>query len=190
LIITEDFTFDQHILRPLAQAMFRHLQKPRAKVDICYQPRLGGVDRATDWQEIKLILDRYGMIDLFLLCVDRDGNENRRQVLDNLEERANHFLGGNRIFLAENAWQEVEVWALAGHELPGDWNWQEIREDDHPKERYFLPWAEQRGLADDLEKTYRVLGQEAAGRYGRIRQLCPELAQLESRINAWLVQNP
>ena len=61
---------------------------------------------------------------------------------------------------------------------------------DHPKERFFLPFAEQRGLADDLEKSYRFLGQEAAGRYGRIRQLCAEIALLESRISDWLTQNP
>jgi hypothetical protein len=190
LIIPEDFTFDQYILLPIIQAMFRNLGKPTAKIAVCQDPRLGGVDQATSWERIRPILEQYGMVNLFLLCVDRDGIEGRQQRLYNLEQQANDFLGNNRHFLAVNAWQEIEVWTLAGHDLSTNWDWQIIRDDNDPKEHFFLPFAEQRGVANSLENAYRTLSREAASRYGRITQLCPELAELESRIRDWMIQNP
>ena len=30
-------------------------------------------------------------------------------------------------FLAENAWEEIEAWVLAGLNLPSDWSWAEVR---------------------------------------------------------------
>ena len=45
LIIPEDFTYDQHILKPLVQAMFRALGKARARVAVCFEPQLGGVEQ-------------------------------------------------------------------------------------------------------------------------------------------------
>lgn len=103
------------------------------------------------------------MVRVFLLIVDRDGQPGRRQQLERLEGQAGAvLLETNRVFLAENAWQEVEVWVLAGLEdLPKAWSWADIRADA------------------DRE----VLAREAAGNYDRIRQLCPEdVASLEERI--------
>lgn len=56
------------------------------------------------------------------------------------------FAPGCRFF-AENAWQELEVWLLAGHDLPREWSWQEIRQERDPKERYFVPFAKSRGYS-------------------------------------------
>ena len=96
---------------------------------------------------------------------------NRHSVL-----HANHFL------VAENAWQEIEVWALAGHNLPKEWQWKEIRAETHPKELYFEPFAEQRGLLHTTGQGRKTLAIEAAKRYTRIRQLCDEVAELENKI--------
>ena len=76
---------------------------------------------------------------------------------------------------------------LAGHNLPGDWNWQAIRNEINPKETYFLRFAEQKNLLDSSEEGRKTLAEEAARRYDRIRQLCPEdIAELENRINSWI----
>ena len=88
------------------------------------------------------------MFDLCLLCVDRDGDAHRRAKLANLENQAKNVIGEGRAFLAENAWQEVEVWLLMGHDLPRKWDWRKIREEIHPKERYYQPFAESRGMLD------------------------------------------
>lgn len=87
------------------------------------------------------------------------------------------------IFIAENAWQEIEVWVLAGHNLPNNWNWQTIRQEIHPKETYFEPFAKQRNVLDTPGEGRKPLAEEAAKRYERIYQLCPEdIQNLEARI--------
>ena len=188
LVIPEDFRKDQYILKPIISAMMSAVGKPRARLQVCQEPLLGGVGEALKWVRIQEILLFYqGMIDLYLLIIDRDGKAGRRQRLDELEELAAKFLPANRAFFAENAWQEVEVWLLAGHKLPSDWSWQAIRAERDPKEFYFDPLVEQRGLHKKPSDATQILAKEAASQYNRIRQLCPEdIKSLEERIRAWL----
>src|SRR5689334_20889106 len=110
LVISEDYVKDQHILEPIIRAMLRELDKPHAKVLICRNPRLRGLSQALNWEEyIFPIIRRYkGMVQLFLLCVDRDGNAGRRASLDYIEQKAEEELTGDRKFLAEHAWQGIE----------------------------------------------------------------------------------
>ena len=127
------------------------------------------------------------MFDLYLLCVDRDGNANRRVVLDHLEKQAKAFVGERRAFLAENAWQEIEVWVLMGYDLPRKWEVRLIRAENHPKEKYYRPFAEGLGLLDLPGEGRDKLAREAASRYDRIRRRCKEDIQtLEGRIRAWI----
>jgi hypothetical protein len=101
---------------------------------------------------------------------------------------ASEILPLHRALLAENAWQEIEVWALAGLTLPRRWDWQTIRAETHSKERYFFALAQQRGFGRNLEQAYKAFAGEAAGRYNRICQLCPEVVALEGQIERWLTQ--
>ena len=132
---------------------------------------------------IREIVERYkGMMDIFILCVDRDGKEGRRQRLDQIEEE----FGDGRVFLAANAWEELETWVLAGQDLPSHWNWKTVRAEVQVKERYFEPLVEQRNLSDKLGGGREPLAEEASRRIDAIRQKCPEdfdaLAQrLEAR---------
>src|SRR5262245_52909145 len=131
----------------------------------------------------------YPMVQIFLLVVDRDGEEGRRAALDNLEARARGILGPGRIFLAEQAWQEIEVWALAGQKLPKRWSWQEIRDEVDPKEMYFATLAEQLGLTDEPGQGRVTLGREAAANYTRVRSRCQEdIVTLETRLAQWVNQ--
>jgi hypothetical protein len=184
MVIPEDFRKDRYIIEPIIQAMLEAVGKGRANVRTCLDPLLGSVDQALNWERIEEILKRYrGMVQLFLLCVDRDGNEGRRTSLDHIENRAAEYLGDRAMLLGENAWQELEVWLLAGHDLPTGWKWKEIRQEVHPKENYYLPFAESKGVLDAPGEGRKPLGQEAARRFSRIRKLCPEdVAVLEDRI--------
>ena len=171
LVVPEDFRNDQHILKPLLSRLFAEIGQPRAKVRICKDPLLCGVNEALKPQRIEEIVRQYsGMTDIFILCVDRDGEEGRRRQLDRLESQ----FGDNRVFLAENAWEEIETWALAGLDLPGKWRWAEVRAEVRVKERYFRPLARMRGVADGLGGGRKALGEEAARRLDAIRQKCPE----------------
>lgn len=187
LVIPEDFRKDQYMLQPIIKAMMEALGKPKSKVIVCKDPLLGGISEALKWENIKYIIERYPMVDLFLLCVDRDGKEGREVKLDLLEREAKEILSNGKLFLAANAWQELEVWVLAGHDLPNEWKWQDIRKEINPKEQYFLPFATQRNVIDSPGEGRRILAEEAARRYNRIRQLCTEdVENLENRINLFL----
>ena len=79
LIIPEDFRKDQHIVLPIVQRMLREVGKPNANVRVCLDPLMGGVSQAMKWERIREVLVRYrGMVQVFLLLVNRDGNAGRR----------------------------------------------------------------------------------------------------------------
>ena len=171
LIIPEDFRKDQYILKPLFSRLFRSIGKPRVSVDVCRDPLLGGVGEALKRERIAEVVEKHeGMTDIFILCVDRDGNTNRRQRLDHIEGE----FGDTRVFLAENAWEEIETWVLAGLDLPTDWNWRTVRSEVQVKEIYFEPIVAQRNLSDTPDGGRKSLGEEASHRIGAIRQKCRE----------------
>jgi hypothetical protein len=191
LVIPEDFRKDEHVLKPVIQAMLAALGKPRAKVVVCKDPLLGGIDQALNHDRIREIVTRYRMVDLFLLCVDRDGQEGRRQALDGVEAFAVTLLPEGKCLMGVEAWQEIEVWALAGQDLPQGWSIQTIRDEPHPKENYFEPLAEQRKLLDEPGAGRKTMGREAGANYRRVRDRCREdVASLEERIRQWLPGRP
>lgn len=148
LVIPEDFRKDQYILKPLFYRLFRRLGSRYVHVAICNDPLLGGVGEALKPERIaKIVRENFGMTDLFVLCVDRDGVTGRRQRLDDIEAEIQATFGDGVRFLAENAWEELETWVLAGLDLPGNWRWADVRAEIHVKEQYFEPLAAQQGLS-------------------------------------------
>lgn len=174
LIMPEDFRHDQYLLPPLFASLFRrHLRLPRAKIVVCQNPKLGGVGEALKRAKIQAVVERYQYrTDIFILCVDRDGDTARRGALDALES---HMQNTNRFFfLAENAWEEIETWILAGLDLPKDGNWADVRAAIHVKEEYFDQLVKMRDIYAGPGREHKDLGREATWRIARIRQLCPE----------------
>lgn len=191
LVIPEDFRKDQYILKPLVQSMMAALGKPQANVRVCQDPLLGGISQALDWDTVKAVLDRYrGMVQVFLLLVDRDGEAGRRAALDHLESRSANHLGApvTMVMFAEHAWQEVEVWALAAcDDLPKGWAWADVRAERDLKETYFLPYAKSKGLLDQPGEGRLPLGNRIGAKYQRVKRLCPEdVADLQSRLETHL----
>jgi SAM-dependent methyltransferase len=128
-LIPEDDENDHFILKPLFEAMLKQVGKPHADVKV-HQPDVTGWEAVKKWEYIEGILDRFRSVKLFVLCVDRDGHEQRRAILDRLEEKANRILRpSGRLLLAEHAWQEVEGWTLGGIDwrLKPTWKWDAIR---------------------------------------------------------------
>ena len=171
LVIPEDFRNDQYILRPLFQRLFRSLNR-RATVTVLTDPLLGGVGEALKSERLAEVVEQYdGMTDLFVLCVDRDGDASRRHRLAAIEQE---FGNPARRFVTENAWEEIETWVLAGIDLPSGWQWSDVRREVHVKEAYFDVLAQQRGVADEPGRGRRTLGEEASRNIGAIRQKCRE----------------
>ena len=175
LIIPEDFRKDQYILKPLFTRLFRQLGVRSVEVEVCQNPLLGGVGEALKSDNMTRILERRrGMYDLYILCVDRDGEVGRRQRLDDIEAAIQARFGDRVRFFAENAWEELETWVLAGLDLPGEWRWADVRTEIHVKEQYFEPLAIMRGLAGSTGGGRRALAEEASRRILAIRRKCPE----------------
>ena len=171
LIIPEDFRKDQYLLKPLFTRLFASIGRRRVRVRVCQDPLLGGVDEALRSERIREVIDQHdGMTDIFILCVDRDGVTGRRRRLDQIEAE----FGNGRTFFAENAWEEIETWTLAGLKLPGGWTWTAVRSEVHVKEQYFDALAVRRGVSDGPGGGRRALGEEAARRISAIRQKCRE----------------
>lgn len=188
MVIPEDLPNDRWMLEPIIRKMIREITGIRnPKVRVCPQ-RFSGVADVLNWPRLQEVLDRYQWgVDLFLLCVDRDGNADRKQALENLERQASAHLNAGKALLGENAWQEIEVWVLAGHTLPRTWHWPQVRAEVNPKEVYFEPFAARRGLADAPGGGRKQLAEEAVQHYERIRRRCPQdIGSLEERIRRWI----
>ena len=171
MIIPEDFRKDQYILKPLFTKLFKRLGSSPTEVYVCQDPLLGGIGEALKTEQLATIVeDQKGMMDIFILCVDRDGVVGRRQRLDQIEAE----FQDRCVFFGENAWEEIETWVLAGLELPSDWRWSDVRAEVDVKERYFEPLAALRGLTGSLGRGRKALGEEASRRVRAIRQKCPE----------------
>ena len=186
LIIPEDFRKDQYILKPLFTRLLRSLGVPVIQVEICQNPLLGGVSEALKTDNLTRILARHrGMYDLYILCVDRDGEVGWRQRLDDIEAEIQAQFPNGASFLAENAWEELETWVLAGLDLPGNWRWADVRAEINVKEQYFEPLAVLRGVANSQGGGRRVLAELASRRIRAIRRKCPEdFDELALRIEA------
>ncbi len=84
LIIPEDFRKDQYILKPIFQRLVASLGSSVSRVRVCQDPLLGGVGEALKSSRIEEVIERYPMVHIFILCVDRDGGTGRRQRLDEI----------------------------------------------------------------------------------------------------------
>ena len=171
LVIPEDFRNDQYILKPLFVRLFASIGLRRAHIRVCQDPLLGGISEALKSARIREVVDQHaGMTDIFILCVDRDGVQGRRTRLDQIEAE----FGDGCTFLAENAWEELETWVLAGLALPRGWSWEEVRREVHVKETFFVPLVRERRVADEPGGGRKALAEEAAASISSIRQKCPE----------------
>ena len=106
IILKKIFRKDQYIVSPLMRRMFAEIGKPNANVKVCMDPLMGGVNQAMDWQRIGEVIDMYPLVDIFLLLVDRDGDQNRKAALGRIESQAKDKLVETKVFFGENAWQE------------------------------------------------------------------------------------
>lgn len=174
LIVPEDFRNDQYILKPLFQRLFEDIER-RAQVRVCKDPLLGGVNEALKLERVREVLAKHrGMMDMIVLCIDRDGDTGRRQRLDQIEEAIESEFGAATVFLAQEAWEEIETWVLAGLDPPSGWRWNEVRAEIHVKERCFDVLAAERGVAGGLGGGRKALVEEAARNLPAIRRKCPE----------------
>jgi hypothetical protein len=179
LVIPEDPSLDQYILKPVVERIFSDLgRSPR--VTVLSNPRLRGVAEALDSSILADVVITYPMNDLFLVIVDRDGDESRAGVA-NAREREHQ----DRLFVCL-AIEEIEVWMLAIHRdtLPAPWR--EIRAEINPKVRFAEPFLKAQAPKLDLGRGRAWAMRSLGGQWRGILQRCPEIEELKGRIEGWL----
>ena len=181
LVIPEDPMLDQYILKPVMERLFVDLGLT-VRVNVLWNPRLRSVSQALDASIVRDIVDTYSMIDLFLLIVDRDADEHRAG-----RARMRETEHPGRL-LACLAVEEVEVWMLALHRdlLPSPWA--EIRGERDPKERFAYPFLAAHAPKLEPGQGRKWAMRDLGARWKGLLDVCPEIAELKTRIAGVLGQ--
>lgn len=181
MVIPEDPTHDQYILKPIVEQLFAGLGKlPR--VQVLSNPRLHGVSQALSAPILADIIAMYPMVDLFLVLVDRDAEPKRPSQAD---ERAQEH--PDRLFVCL-AIEEVEVWMLALHRDSLDTQWTEVRADRDPNERFAQPFLAARApkLSPGGGRVWAM--RDLGAKWRGVLKVRPELAELEQTLQGWLAR--
>lgn len=186
LIITENDTYDQHIAKPVVEKILSEVGKSKAKIVVCSKPRFNGIDDCTNPEKlIHEVISEYSMVNIFILLVDRDCAPGRNAKLARVESEVKKHLKNNQIFISGQAIQEIEVWAIAGHDLPDEWNWSSIRSERDSKERYYMALASIKGYLAYPYHGRKEMIKESLKKWTRVKNLCSEdIGVLISRIQA------
>jgi len=181
LVIPEDPTYNGYILQPLVERMLSELGKPNAHVTILTNPKLNGYPHAVSAIRGDLI-DRYRHFDLWLFLPDGDRAGDLRPLERELTEQGIH------LFCCA-AQPEVEAWLMAGHRGQLSILWGEVREHRRLKEDLFEPFLTESGDARNPGGGRERLIRETLANYRGLLSVCPELADLENRLRAFLSQS-
>lgn len=186
LIITENDTYDQHIARPVITKILSDTGKSRAKIGVCARPRFDGIEDCTNTDKlVHEVISTYSMVDIFILLVDRDLEPGRDMKLARVEDEVRQYLKPNQFFITGQAFQEIEVWAIAGHDLLEDWRWSDIRNERDSKELYYMPLARSKGYIGYPFHGRKQMTTESLKNWARVKRLCIEdIGALISRIDA------
>lgn len=175
LVVPEDFTKDEHILKPMLERVLSDAGRPKAEVQVCRDPNFQGFAGALAQSRLREeVIERYPMIDLFILLVDRDGKPGRDQSTATLERELEPSLKPHQSFLALTARQEVEIFPIAGHSLAKGWNWKIIRTDPDVKDTYFVKLAKREKAIHLPYQGRKQLMSAAMKNWSRIKSRCPE----------------
>lgn len=179
LIIPEDPTLDQHILKPIVERIFTD-HGLKARVEVLRDPHLRGVDQALARDIVAGIIRDNPMEDLFILMVDRDCDR-----LGNSTKAATRLAEHPGRLLVCLACQEVEVWMLALHRKEIDASWSTVRDECDPKERFADPFIASRGWSALVGRGRKRAMRELGAAWPGLLQVCPELGELHGQIGRW-----
>jgi hypothetical protein len=175
LVIPEDPTYNGYLLKPLVERLLDEAGKPKAQVLILRDPKTGGFSDACDLIQSGKLRDRYGYYDLWLFLPDGD----QARVLQTLEDGVKDQKAR---LIASYLTPEVEVTLIAGHPQADTKGWQAKKEHPRFKEDIFVPFLTEFGNPTAPGDGRQRLMLEALKNYPRIKQLVPEVADLEKRI--------
>ncbi len=179
LVIPEDPTYNGYLLKPLASRLLSEAGKPKAQILVLRDPKTGGFTQACELIGTGKLRERYGYYDLWLFLPDGDQNRDLR-TLETLVTNQKAKL------VSEYLTPEVEVAVVAGHPQGDTRDWQTKKQHPKFKEAIFTPFLAAHGNRTAPGQSREKLMLEALSNYERMKQLVPELAELERRVTTAL----
>lgn len=179
LVIPEDPTYNGYLLKPLVERLLSESGKPKAQVLVLRDPKAGGFSDACDLVQSGRLRERYGYYDLWLFLPDGD----QVRVLQTLEDG---IVDQKARLIASYLTPEVEVTLIAGHPNADTTGWEAKKQHPQFKEAIFVPFLAEYGNPTAPGAGREKLMREALQNYQRIKQLVPEVADLELRLTAAL----
>src|SRR5690349_9322138 len=137
LIVCEDPTHDQYIVKPIVQKLFDDLGKT-VSADVLTDPHLRGIDDLL--AQINDIFADNQMVDIFVVVVDNDCGRQSNAA------RIANAIATQPKAVACLAIEEVETWMLCLHDAVLPEPWSKIRADCDVKEHFALPFLETQGF--------------------------------------------
>jgi hypothetical protein len=187
LVVPENPTHNGAILKPLCEKLFVECGRTQARIEVMANPRTNGYGHAKGLFP-STILDLYSHKHLVLFLPDSDGQD-RSAAFALMEadfERGAVAIGKSIRLICCAAIPEVEAWLLAGHKDKWEphWQWETMRADRSIKENYFFPFLQKHGQDESKypDQGRKQLMNAALRNYAGIRQRCPELQTLETRV--------
>ncbi len=179
LVIPEDPTLDQYIVKPVVERVMADAGV-RARVDVLRDPHLRGLDQAVDPHIVAEIVRDNPMQDLFLLIVDRDCDRynNASRVAARVAEHEDKLL-------ACLAVHEVEVWMLALHRERIGAGWRDVRNHCDPKEAFADPFLAEQGWGRLVGRGRKRAMRSIGASWRALKARCPELEALVQEVRAW-----
>lgn len=185
LVIPEDPTDDQYILKPIVEKLMEDIGRP-AKVEVLRDPKMRGADEALNAEVVAAIIeDNQAMIDLFLLMIDRDCNRQSHET--RLATRVGEH---PHVLLGCAAVEKVETWMLALHRAELKASFSDVRAECEPKERFAEPFLAGKGWTTEVGGGRKHAMRALAGQWAGLLQVCPDVAALRDRVRAWLAARP
>ncbi|MDP8240078.1 MAG: hypothetical protein P9X24_13395 [Candidatus Hatepunaea meridiana] len=176
-VIPEDPTYNGYILQPLVSRIMRACNKPNARVSVLSNPKAKGYEHIKSLL-VDQIMDGYSHFDLLLFLPDADGKDRSSEFvrLEDIAEKK-----GVRLLCCA-AKEEIEIWLLAGHQDKLSESWFDIRSDVSVKENVFDPFLAEYGDSRRAGGGRDILIGETLRNYNGLKERCPELKDLEERI--------
>ena len=191
LVVPENPTYNGAILKPLCERLFAECGRTQANIEVLANPRTNGYEHAKSLFPAT-ILDLYSHKHLVLFLPDSDGEDRSGEFASMVAafEQQAIALGKAIRLICCAAVPEVEAWLLAGHadKWEPDWKWSRMQADRSIKENYFYPFLQKHGQDESRypDEGRKQLMVAALRNYTAIRDRCPELQDLETRVRAHL----
>jgi hypothetical protein len=178
VVITEDPTHDQHIVKPVVERIFRDRGR-NPRLYFASKPGCRGWQQVLAREAIAWFISRFRDAEFLILIVDRDCDCNRETGI--VAQRLREARAAGRPIVACIAVEELETWALAlHHERSDEWtvDWSVVRAECDSKRVFFERFVRRRNWHLGVGKGRKAAMANLPDRWSQLKSRCTEIDRL------------